>query len=496
MPTLPGPSNAIAYAQFRLQGAWRGTGLLAGICLLVLGGLLGLQVLAAVSGGTPPAAVTRDWPQGLIALQGLFLLVIAPLRVTAAVRGDVNSRMLESHRLMPIPPAGAVAGYAAGGPWAALVLAAAAFAFGGGCALTGSAGQGGAFLLANAALAVASAAVCVVAVHLSLAGRFAPLLLVGLFVAAMMSGLELLPGVNVLTAPLIGRSALLLHERLFDPLAAVIATVAVTIIAAISFAAAVRLYRHPGAIGLSARLGLALLGTGVALSAAGLNWPETFGMRHRDTPALVQLIATLIALLLLAGLPLAASAKAAERSRRSADRPAAAVGPWATAAVAVVLIGGLPLLIPGLTRRFPEYLQDMLHYNDRPVSDAGVLALLDRATRYTPAVVAAAVLGLTFVFRLAYRRVERAWLIAFVWLLVAWVAPVVVDAVTTADPYGRPGPIATLSPIGALIELWAVPDAHPAAGIALQFAVAAVPAILYAVAIVRNRERVTAASSA
>ena len=47
-----------------------------------------------------------------------------------AIRGDLNSRMIESHRLMPITPAEAVFGYMLGGASQVLLLAALNFVIG------------------------------------------------------------------------------------------------------------------------------------------------------------------------------------------------------------------------------------------------------------------------------------------------------------------------------------------------------------------------------
>ena len=506
MPTLPGPNNAIAYAQFRLQGGWRGTLLVGGICLAVLVALVGLSAVSAATAGRPPAAATYDWPQGLVGLQVLFLLIIGPLRVTSAVRGDVNSRMLESHRLMPLSPAAAVAGYAGGAPWTLLVLAAVTFAVGTACCWTGGA-DASRFLLANLVLGFVSVCVWVAATYLSMASRIGVLVLVvlGLFAASVDGGpAELMPALEVLAAPLITRSVIPLRGGGGGGVATtatVTALAAQAVLAAVCFRAAMRLYRAPGSIGLNAPLGLVILAVWVAMSAVGLVLPEEFGMfqhRSRDVTPPARLVASTVAALLVAGLPVAAAARGAEQRHRSTDAPdrRPAWGVWATVAAAVTLVTALPAVASRYMPDLPFYTH-VQYGNGLLLSGRETAAVVRQAVHLTPAVICSAVLGLTFVVRLAYVRFDRAWLVLAVWVFVAWTGPLMVDALTSVDPQYQFGRVASLSPIGALIELWAQTGGSPARGIELQFAVAAVPLLFYALAVVRRRRStVTAASSA
>ena len=499
MSTLPGPNNAIAYAQFRLQGGLRGTAILAGLCLALLAGLLSLNVVSAVTAGQQAASVTREWPQGLVMLQVVFLLVVGPLRVTSAVRLDVTSRMFESHRLMPVTPAAAVAGYVGGGPWAVIVLAATTFAFGSACCVAGTIDVFR-FAVANLAVAAVAAGVSAVTTYLALASRVGILVLVvvGLFaVSGAGSGgpAELMPGLTVLSAPLVSRSLLNLGRVTASLPVAVVALAFHLAVAAICFRAAMRLYRAPGAIGLSPPLGLLLLSVWVAMSAVGLGWPTEFGMhRHARTgmsPA-DQLVASTVAAMLLAGLPLAAAAKGAEVRRRSSDGPdrTGTVATVATAAAAVALAAALPLLALRLMADLDAYAYSgAIGYADTSVPHVGSASLLRHAQLMTPAVVLATVVGMASLLRLAYRRFDRAWLAMAVWVFAAWVAPLIADTATTTDPNGRFGRVASISPIGALSELWTRTDVSADAGIAMQFAVAAVPAVMYAAAAVRGRRR-------
>ena len=518
MATLPGPNNAIAYAQFRLQGGWKGTVIMVAVSLVGLAGLLSMGVVSALASGQPAAAVARDWPQGLVLLQVLLLLIIGTLRVTSAVRTDITNRMVESHRLMPMTPAAAVAGYAAGAPWAAIVLGSATFAFGSACALSAGADLS-LYLLANLVLAVSAACVWVVATYLSTAHRFGVLVLIVVAVFAV-TGIDsggpadLVPGLEVMTAPLLSRSALVLSGRLFSVAPTAIAFAAQLAVAALCFRAAMRIYRTPGGMGMTPLLSLGLLAVWVAASYAGLTRPELFGLRLHSRSGLSsgdQLVASTVAAVLLAILPLSAAARADRVRWRSPDDPARppAWAAWATVLAAGVLVAALPLLaIPSMHElrfRQPFSPLDTGSTNgllpSAPFRAAGQMivespALVARARSQTLAVVAVTVASLAGVLLVAYRRVERAWLVVIIWLLLIWVVPLMVDAATSVDPQGRFGSIASLSPVGALAEVWTWTDANAWPGITEQVIVATLPSVLYVSAVLRGRRPVRAASPA
>jgi hypothetical protein len=468
MSTFPGPSNPIVYAQFRLQGGWRGASVLAGVCAVILGGILVLNLVSAAGTGAPLAAVLSEWPQGLVILQVVLLLIIAPLRVVSAIHGDITSRMMESHRLMPVTSLGVMAGYVVGGPWAIVVLAATVFAFGSACCAI-SGGDPFPWLLANVTLAVAAACVWIVTAHLAMVARFGVLLLVVIAVLALSGNGgpgELLPGFTVISATLVTRSTLFLRGNGSHPEAWLCAAIAQLAIAAISGRAAVRLYRAPGTVGQSATLGLCLLAVWVVASTLGIGWSAVFRLRRsRDIDVSMQLVGSIVMGLLVAAMPIAASARTAVRG----DPDGTASKWWRTSPVAVISCGLLVLL--------PAAIRGLLSseaFFELPSPDR-----LTRATLLTPAVVLATTVGLAFLFRCVYARWERGWPSAIAWLVVTWVGPLLVDAAVNIASHETFGPVATLSPIGALSILWSRSDVDPTIGIALQFAAAAVPAIVW-----------------
>jgi len=107
MATTPilGP---IGWAQFRLLGGWKNL-----LTTALAAGLIGAAAMfALVKGVRQPAPLTFGYFINLfLGLQVLVLLIFGATRASGAVRGDMTSRMIESHRLMPAPPAGALLGY-------------------------------------------------------------------------------------------------------------------------------------------------------------------------------------------------------------------------------------------------------------------------------------------------------------------------------------------------------------------------------------------------
>src|SRR5215208_2516431 len=90
--------NALAWGQFHLRGGWPRLWAFAGFYLVGMGSLVGLQ---AVLGNSAAAAMKFT----LTGIQAGVLVLFAAGRVANAVRQDLTSRMIESHRLMPLSPA-------------------------------------------------------------------------------------------------------------------------------------------------------------------------------------------------------------------------------------------------------------------------------------------------------------------------------------------------------------------------------------------------------
>src|SRR5439155_639551 len=115
--------NALAWGQFHLRGGWPRVWGFAGFYAAAVGALV---ALAAISGN----ATAGPLKYALTGVQAAILVLFVAARVSAAIRQDLTSRMIESHRLMPLSPAQAVIGYLLGPAGHPLALAAANFVVG------------------------------------------------------------------------------------------------------------------------------------------------------------------------------------------------------------------------------------------------------------------------------------------------------------------------------------------------------------------------------
>ena len=94
-PSLTADVNALAWGQFHLRGGWLRLWGFVGFYLTIAGALLVLQgMTAGALGGTLKF--------GMTGLQAGILVLFAGGRVSNAIRQDLTSRMIESHRLMPL----------------------------------------------------------------------------------------------------------------------------------------------------------------------------------------------------------------------------------------------------------------------------------------------------------------------------------------------------------------------------------------------------------
>src|SRR3954469_23817910 len=99
MSAFPGPANPILYAQFNMRGGWKNTLAVSGGYLLLMGG--GIYLSAHAASPRSYREVVRGSLTLLTILQCLILLVYGSFRVSACVRADLTSKVIESHRLMP-----------------------------------------------------------------------------------------------------------------------------------------------------------------------------------------------------------------------------------------------------------------------------------------------------------------------------------------------------------------------------------------------------------
>jgi hypothetical protein len=444
MTRIIGPDNAIAWVQVQLRGGPRN--LLT--TTATYAGVIALSMVACVQLlPTPVDRILGGWATGLLVLQAAILLLFGGSRVAAAVRQDVTSGIIESHRLMPVAPGQAVAGYVVGATSQAVCLAAANLLLGGYAAVK-SGVRWEDWLGANALLLAFAAFTWTVLAF----AAFHPRNPIGLaFVAPVIISINqggvisLAPGLVLLAAPLLGNSVFDLTATLggLRP-AYALSLGAQFVVGAICFAAAARKYRRPDVIGLTPSLGMLLLAVWVALSWLGITQWELLRPRYvRDgwLNAQTQFLTSLFVAMLLALVPVTAAAELN-------------VG-WTRRR----LLGD-----PGLGRRpLPDLLVVLVA--------AGVVLMLCNARSTLGGTFPPAAIGLTGVavllhlasasyLRRALRyHTEKVNAPLFLWLLLTWLGPLLADAVRH-HRLERPdlpvlSELSTLSPLGTVIALWA-----------------------------------------
>lgn len=466
MSSFPGTANPIFYAQFHLRGGWKNTLLVGGAYGLLMGGVIWATTAAS---GDHAASTLSGWTNGLLVLQLILLLLYGSFRVSSAVRQDVTGKIIESHRLMPLSPFGAIIGYVTGAPAQAISLAIVNLLLG---VITTTAGGDdlSRWFLANAMLLAFSLMVWTITAQIAFSTKGGFLLLILVMLAAIANGgngLALLPGLDVLTCPLIGRPVFNLRSAsssLTFPYAA--SLMAQFIIGAIAFIACMRKYRTPDAIGLTDALGVILVAAWVAISAVGIGFAEEFRPyslyygRHDTGPSFV---ASLVTALLLSIIPLSSSARMAAVWHRNGGptptQPRRPLPMLLTALVATVMVCLLLLVHPALepSLRLTHAIQTVL-------------------------VVLAFMLGMILLFRWVYQAVSKAWLMGILWLALTWVVPLLVDVIYRAmihDPSDSLGMIGAVSPIGALSMIWDQGHVNVFPGIGIQFALVLLPGLLW-----------------
>lgn len=461
------PDNALAWAHFRVRGGWARASIFTFGALAILGMLMftSVRVNPDVGGRT-----LSNWTVGLLALQLGCLLIYASGRVGNAIRQDVQTKMIESHRLMPTPAMHAIAGYIAGSVgqglifWLGILLIGAIAAGAGGISLDR-------WLLANAVLLAFCAFLWVVCAYAAFGVKLGVgFIFLPMIIPSMTDGgvLAIFPGLTVLLSPIIGRSIFNLSNTgmVLSPVYAM-AVAAQLYFGVLFFLAAARKYRQADAIGMSTLLSLLLLAGWVGITLAGMReWeeirPRGWGARATVTPV-AQALAGMIAGMLLGTWSMAANANERVRWTRKAmlQDPANGRKPIPLALVVGVIIA-LLLSIP-------------LSQLDTSVSPTVYLR--------SAAFIAIAMLGIYFLLSWAYANVAKVGLLAFFWIFFAWGVPIVIDLVRygLAD-FGETEYIAgfsTCSPVGAMLAVWTGSVISTTPGLLAQLALAGIPAWLW-----------------
>ncbi len=312
MAGLLSTDNAIAWAQFQLRGGWKSISLNAGGYFLLICGAI--MLTCRLSGDRNLNNTLAGWTMGLLGLQALFIVIIGGMRVTTAIKQDITTGIMESHRMMPVPALHAIAGYLLGTMTAALGFFVANVAIG--LATTLMAGNpAGRWIGANLVLLLFTIFLWVL---FAFAAFTTPKGVGALFSVVPTIGwisqgamFNVLPGMGVMAGPLLGGTIFSMRSNTTELSGPVITSAAVQfLMGSIFFAGAMRKYRRPEGLALGVVLSRLLLLIWVACNMLAFLRPADFhiGMRWKQNENAAY-IGAMISSMLVALVPLANGAR-------------------------------------------------------------------------------------------------------------------------------------------------------------------------------------------
>jgi hypothetical protein len=404
-----------------------------------------------------------QWLGILSVLQTGNLLVFCTFRVEHAARGDITSRMIESHRLMPAPPLGSIFGYLFGAPLQGMLLAGVTFAAGMACCTIGGINFDS-WIFLNAALYFFAVFVHTIVLQLAfvMRGGFLLLLFVGFFLMSLggSGALDMVPSLSFLFFPILSRWSV--YVAMFtwtSPTNTPVivytygaAFAAQAILAAVAIRVSVRRYLSSSAIGITPLLGLIILATWVALAEARIALPDGF-VADRGFSAgeevVTRTVCSIASSMLLALVPIASAAKSANVLRRGGQRPARfPFGQFSEIWTVIIAVAIMAVLLRNVSVFGDgDYIDPSAYKTGLP--GLGVMLV-------TAFIVANFSVSIACLFSFGYRRVKYPWIIVLMWVGLTWIGPVVVDAVyqSLSNNLNSPTTLTAVSPPGALALLW------------------------------------------
>ncbi len=446
-------SYAIGMAHFQIAGGLRSLLLLCAAYVAVVAIIASwfyYKTVGPASGPVFVGPVFTSMAVTLILLMQTFsLLFFGTFRIMGAVRLDMTNKMIESHRLMPIPSWRAVAGYMFGSTTHAIAFALLnvllAYIFAGISRTSFAQVTMSESVLALFVLLAWSAAVLGsfrgrsygVIVAMSISGGFAG----GIYIYS------LLPGLALLISPLMGETVFHFSARPATlSLAYPVSFAAQAVFFSIFFAGACRLYRGTYASTFNLAQALAISLAWTLTSIAGIRLWDTFHvdlrMFFRDMASISsnhQTIASIIAAMLVAIVPLRTLVFTERRWKK--NQPLASA---ATLLAIIAIITSIPLAIIHHAEATPANLTITALVVASHVFCVYLLLRVMRRAKPTQAIMAVAIPG-----------------------ILLWIGPLAVELIQTLlavpDAYGNrhsgTGFASSFSPPGLLTETW-LPGPH------------------------------------
>ncbi len=285
------------------------------------------------------------------------------------------------------------------------------------------------------------------------------------------SNSPLLPGLTVITSPLLGRNNIWEMRATFNYLtfAYGAALFSQFFLAMIAFIACTRRYRAPDAIGLNDSLGTFLLLTWVGISGIGIGFFDEFERAswYHEIDYSAQFVATVLSAMLLAIIPLSSSARSILAWKRNG-------GPSATAPKLpmpmIIVMFAATAIISSLLAVHPG------HFFTADLNGSAKIVVCE-----TILIIAAYIVTMGLMLRWIHAVFSKPWILVIAWLLLTWIVPLLADMIYHSMHPAMDeslGQISSLSPIGALAMIWSEKSTPVNAGLIFQMMLIALPALL------------------
>jgi hypothetical protein len=463
--------NAIAWVNWRLRGNLMRHLVVTGVYFAVV--VAGICLTMILDRGGFRSSTLSGWVNLLTGVQVFLLFYYGGVSITRAIRRDISGKLLDSHRLMPLSPAGAVLGYLIGPTIIAMEFALVNFIVGGVC-VAETTGDVPAWLVTNGAIACTAVLLWTMMACSAFIAQNTSVLMVAVMVIALPLGTGLYPyfaPLQVIACPL---TAGVFDSRHSSDLQRMIpvGVMMQVIFAAIFFRAAVRRYQRDDVPALGTLLSFLLLGQWALCCVIGVVYSEKLVIRSFDmTPERgVLVVISLVSAMLIA----LAAISAAARTTADWLRTAAALGrspgrkPVNPAFLAV--LAGLIICTISLAG-----LPDWLHHRRSLLNTKTLLF-----TFQVFIIVASFLLSISYLLRILYRAGRNPLGVVIPWMLLTWLLPLLAN-VQGYDRHGNPPFLAMISPPAAIVELWRTghSDLYIWFGIISQFALMVCTAILF-----------------
>jgi len=486
--------NAIYWAQMRIRGGWKSALVVSLGYAGVAGFLITLFYQLAIYSGDKRRVLGAASSLVLVA-QVFLMLVLGGMSVAGSIRRDVTSLQIESHRLMPLSPVQAIAGYIAGATLQVLTLFVVNLLLGAVLILLLDNSIAD-WLAVNAILLLFSMSIWAAMSMAAFISRAMFGLFLGLCGVITFSGgmvLLLVPGLLAFCSPMQDRT--IFQSTSFSRIneGTVVAAVAQVLLGILWIRSAARKYADGNAQSMTVVPALAMLGIWAGLSWFGITEyshmrPSSFRAGQIDWRVpVVGAIASCLAVALLSLGALAWSNISREEKR--GDGRKVRGRPWALwICVAIcVLFSIVPL--SGRMNEFDVYPARFTNPFGYKVAGPKPrdLPVLHYGTRPSVAMIACAcaifLVNAYLLMRLIYPRMRRANALVFFIIAGIWFAPLGADLIyynmQTPEVTPHMDRIALLSPLGTIIQALDKPVDRTWRGLSGQGMFAAFLAVLY-----------------